>query len=144
MNPRRWGGMLFLLMALVLLGYSARMRPLPVTRAQGEQVWGGANLKCVGTTYACNDPNYNKRVLKTGSTSICWQCVTLGKGYTYCIAGGASDNCTVTTKGSDPWCGQIQTGSVGDDGMCSACTGSNPTGCGVQIGTASGDACKGP
>ena len=59
MNPRRWGGMLFLLVALVLLGYGVRMRPLPVTRAQGEQVWGGDYYQCVGTRYDCPDPKYS-------------------------------------------------------------------------------------
>ena len=59
MNPRRWGGMRFLLMALVLLGYSVRMRPLPVTQAQGAQVRGGdVNRRCYVTTYACVDPKF--------------------------------------------------------------------------------------
>ena len=138
MNARRWGGILCLVVAMALLGYSqVNMRRAAVARAQWEQVWGGGEMECVGSRYDCPDPKYDKCV-PVGSTT-CYRC-TFVQIWTGCVAyKDDSKSCTVT--GTGVWCGRLYEATQNKDGTCNPCLTPTMNNCGVQSG-ATGDGCK--
>lgn len=145
MNARRWGGMLFLVMALLLLGHSQSRKNAELrVRSPGDQVWGGDFNMCVGTRNDCPDPKYSACVADGGGE--CRLCIYNLKGYTACVSSTFDYQICSSGQGTgtEPWCGDISKGKLDKTGMCNTCPTPAGVGCGIQIipPKAGGSPCK--
>ena len=139
MNTRQWGGMLFLVMALLLMGYGQTQKNAALRiRSQGEQVWGGDINQCVGSRYDCPDPMFSTCVPGTGA---CYWCEPKGI-WTGCVAvKDDKKSCSPASLPNSPWCGKLLSGVLNGDGKCNKCTTPTTFNCGVQSG-ATGSGCS--